>query len=108
MPDALPIPDDLIALQRALDAARAELEAWIAETEAARRQEYPDPEQSLERGIWPPDLQGRLADLRAVRAAASTAVWHHPTIVQALEDRCHWATDQALKDAARLAKSADV
>ncbi len=108
MPDALPIPDDLIALQRALDAARAELGAWIAETEAARRLEYPAPEQILERGIWPDDLRARLADLRAVRAAASTAVWHHPTIVQALEDRCHWATDEALKDAARRADPADV
>ena len=101
MPDALPIPNDLIALQRALDAARAELGAWIAETEAARRLEYPDPEQSLERGIWPPDLQTRLAELRAAQTRAFDAVRLHPTMQQALEDRCHQVTERALKDAAR-------
>ncbi len=101
MPDALPIPDDLIALQRALDAARTELGAWIAETEATRREEYPDAEQSLERGIWPDDLRARLAELRAAQTAALEAVRHHPTMQQALEDRCHWVTERALKDAAR-------
>ena len=74
MPDALPIPDDLIALQRALDAARTELGAWIAETEATQREEYPDAEQSLERGRWPANLQARLAELRAAQAAALDAV----------------------------------
>ncbi|MFC8447697.1 hypothetical protein [Kitasatospora sp. NPDC057223] len=101
MPDALPPPPDLIDLQRALDAARAELHGWLAETEAARRAEFPDPEQAVERGMWPDDLRARLADLRGKQAAAFDAVRLHPTMQQALADGCHPVTERALKDAAR-------
>lgn len=106
MPDALPIPDDLIALQRALDAARQDLAAYITATEVARRAEYPDPEQIVERGTWPADLRARLADLRAGQAAALTAVQQHPTMQQALEERCHYATELELKAAARASADA--
>jgi hypothetical protein len=49
MPDALPIPDDLITLQRALDAARAALFAYSGQLTLERRAMFPDPEQILER-----------------------------------------------------------
>jgi hypothetical protein len=101
MPDALPIPADLIDLQRALDAARAELHQFVAETEAARRAEYPDPEHVVERGSWPDDLRARLAELRAAQASAFDAVRTHPVMQQALDEGCHYATELALKAAAR-------
>jgi len=101
MPSALPIPPDLVDLQRHLDAARAELEAYVAEVEAARRAEYPDPAQIIERQTWPAEISERHLALRAAATAAATAVRHHPTMQQALEERCHPVTEQALKDAAR-------
>jgi len=101
MPSALPIPDDLVDLQRALDAARAELNAYVSETEAARRAEYPDPEQIIERQTWPADIRERHLALRAAATTAATAVRHHPTMQQALAEGCHPVTEQALKDAAR-------
>jgi hypothetical protein len=101
MPDALPPPDDLIALQRHLEAARAELAAYVAEAEAARRLEYPDPEQIVERQTWPAGLRDRHLALRAVVTDAATAVRHHPTMQQALAQGCHYATELALKAAAR-------
>ncbi|MCX5209835.1 hypothetical protein OG689_11115 [Kitasatospora sp. NBC_00240] len=101
MPDALPVPDDLIALQCVLDAARAELDVYVSETEAARRLEYPDPEQIVERQTWPAEISERHLALRAAAAAAATAVRQHPTMQQALAEGCHPVTEQALKDAAR-------
>jgi hypothetical protein len=101
MPDALPIPPDLIALQRALEAARAELDTYVATTEAARRLEYPDPEQIVERQTWPDDIRERHLALRAAAAEAAAAVRHHPTMQQALREGCHPVTEQALKDTAR-------
>ena len=56
---------------------------FVAEAKAARRAEYPDPEQSLECGMWPADLQARLSALRAAQAATFDAVRHHPTVQQA-------------------------
>lgn len=101
MPTALPLPDDLIDLQRALDAARAELDAYVADVEAARRAEFPNPEQIVERQTWPDAVRDRHLALRAVVADAAAAVRHHPTMQQALAEGCHPVTEQALKDAAR-------
>jgi hypothetical protein len=86
---------------RTLDAARAELHQFVAETEAARRAEYPDPEQVVERGSWPEDLRTRLAELRAAQTVAFDAVRLHPTMQQALAEGCHYVTELALKAAAR-------
>jgi hypothetical protein len=96
MPPALPIPADLLDLRRARDAAWAELNAYVAETEALRREQYPDPEQSGVRGIWEPEQRERLAQLRAARDVAVLAVRHHPTMVRALAEGCWAATDTAL------------
>ncbi|MFE2912804.1 hypothetical protein [Kitasatospora indigofera] len=104
MPDALPVPPDLVDLQRRLDAARAELDAYVEEVTAARRLEYPDPEQIVERQTWPAEISERHLALRAAVAAAATAVRQHPTMQQALAEGCHPVTEQALKDAARAAE----
>lgn len=101
MPDALPVPPDLVALQRALEAARTALDTYVAKVEASRRLEYPGDEQIVERQTWPPDVSERHLALRATAADAATAVRHHPTMRQALAEGCHPVTEQALKDAAR-------
>ncbi|OKI16649.1 hypothetical protein [Streptomyces sp. CB03911] len=106
MPDALPLPDDLITLQRALDAARAELDTYVEEVSAARRIEFPGEEQIVERQTWPANISDRHLALRAAVAAAATAVRQHPTMQQALAEGCHPVTEQALKDAARASTDA--
>ncbi|MCX5215638.1 hypothetical protein OG689_41525 [Kitasatospora sp. NBC_00240] len=96
MPDALPIPADLLDLRRARDAAWAELNQFVAEVEALRREQYPDPEQTDVRAMWEPEQRERLAELRAARDAAVLAVRRHPTMVRALAEGCWAATDEAL------------
>jgi hypothetical protein len=86
MPDALPLPADLIDLQRTLD--------------AARRAEFPDPGQIVERQTWPAELDERLDILRALEADAGRAVRQHPVMVAALRDG-YQQTERALQDAAR-------
>ncbi|WP_329501519.1 hypothetical protein [Kitasatospora herbaricolor] len=103
MPDALPIPADLLALRRARDAAWAELNTYVAEVEALRREQYPDPEQTDVRAMWEPEQRKRLAELRAARDAAVLAVRRHPTMVRALAEGCWAATDVALFRAAEPA-----
>ncbi|WP_329492930.1 hypothetical protein [Kitasatospora herbaricolor] len=107
MPDALPAPPDLVDLQRHLDAARAELDTYVSEVSAARRLEFPDDEQIVERQTWPPEISERHLALRAAVATvatAATAVRQHPTMQQALREGCPPVTKQALKDAARTAE----
>ncbi|GGV47614.1 hypothetical protein GCM10010495_76610 [Kitasatospora herbaricolor] len=96
MPDALPIPADLLDLRRARDGAWAELNAYVAQIEALRREQYPDPEQTDVRARWEPEQRERLTELRAARDAAVLAVRRHPTMVQALAEGCWAATDTAL------------
>ncbi len=98
---ALPIPADLIDLQRALDAARAELAAFIAKVEAARREQFPAPEQVVERQTWPEGQYARREELRAVAIAADDAVRTHPVMMCAMEEHRYEATEQALRAAAR-------
>ncbi|MFI6446600.1 hypothetical protein [Kitasatospora sp. NPDC050543] len=89
MPDALPIPDDLIALQRALEAARAELFEYSAQVTA----EYPG--QAL-----PEEQAARLNALREGERQAGAAMRQHPTMREALAGHCHHQTDMALRAAA--------
>ncbi|MFD7989361.1 hypothetical protein ACFV4M_39135 [Kitasatospora indigofera] len=96
MPTALPIPADLLDLRRARDAAWAELNQFVAEVEALRREQYPDPEQTDVRASWEPEQRERLVELRAARDAAVLAVRRHPTMVRALAEGCWAATDTAL------------
>jgi hypothetical protein len=100
MPDALPIPDDLITLQRALDGARRELFAYSDRVAAERRELFPDPEQILERQTLPDEQATRLNELREAERAAGEAVRRHPVMVQAREEQCHHQTETALRKAA--------
>ncbi|MFD0260887.1 hypothetical protein ACFXKJ_30490 [Kitasatospora indigofera] len=71
---------------------------------AARRLEFSDDEQIVERQSWPAEIGERHLALRAAVAVAATAVRQHPTMQQALALGCHPVTEQALKDAARAAE----
>ncbi len=102
MPEALDIPDDLIALERARVAAWDELITFSTRVAAERREQFPDPEQDTERRRWPPELADVLAGLRAAYYdVAATAVRHHPVMERALAERCHYATELALRAAAK-------
>ncbi|MDH6130353.1 hypothetical protein [Kitasatospora sp. GP82] len=100
MPEALPIPADLIDLQRALDSARGELYAYADTVTAERRAAFPDPEQIIERQTWTDEQNGRLAELREGERTAAQAVRTHPTMAQAAAEKCHHQTDMALRRAA--------
>ncbi|MFJ6775738.1 hypothetical protein ACIQOV_33095, partial [Kitasatospora sp. NPDC091257] len=55
MPDAIDVPDDLIALQLAARTAQRAVEEFTAEIAAEARTRFPAPEQWLERLCWPAD-----------------------------------------------------
>jgi hypothetical protein len=112
MPDALPIPDDLIALQHAYDSAHATVEAHVQRVTAERQERFPDPpgrdgqrvhdaDQAVLRAMWPEEESAELDRLRAVRDQALKAMNAHPTMVQALEERCWPGTQIARQTAAR-------
>ncbi|NUP24159.1 MAG: hypothetical protein HOZ81_50505 [Streptomyces sp.] len=101
MSDTITIPDDLIALQRAAEAVRAELDQYVATVSAERREQYPGPEQVVERQHWPDELNAELNRLRATWAAATEAVRHHPVMVAALAEGRWHGTLTALRAAAR-------
>ncbi|MFE2914792.1 hypothetical protein [Kitasatospora indigofera] len=96
MPLALPIPADLLDPRRARDAAWAELNAYVDQIEALRREQHPDPKQTDSRAGGEPEQRERLAELRAARDDAVVAVRRHPTMVRALAEGCWAATDTAL------------
>jgi hypothetical protein len=101
VPTALPIPPDLIELHRTTLAATATLGDYINEVEQRRRQQYPDPEQLAERRAWSKEENAELTRLREIRNEAAKTCRRHPTIVQALEERCWPQTWDALQDACR-------
>jgi hypothetical protein len=104
VPEALPIPADLVDLQRAVNAARDKLYDYVARVEAERREQFPAPEQIVERRTWPEEQIARADELREAERTAATAVWNHPTMVQALAERCYHQTDVALREAAAEAQ----
>lgn len=106
MPDALPLPDDLIELQRRRLAAWATLGDYTHEVETRRRAAYPLPEQVVERCTWTAEETARYDELRAVHDELMWQVRRHPTIVQALAERCWPQTWDALQVAARDAARA--
>jgi hypothetical protein len=101
VPDPLPIPDGLVHLQRRRIAAETAVAAYITEMEARRREEYPAPEQSLERGTWSADESAELARLRTARDRLGREVRQHPVMVQAREEGTFWPTWDALQGAVR-------
>lgn len=88
MPDALPIPPDLIQLQRAYDTADAEVNRFVAETDAGGEP-------------WTDEQNGELNRLRAVRLDAVRAMHRHPVMVQARAEGCSQQTEAARRAAAR-------
>jgi hypothetical protein len=103
VPEALPIPDGLVDLQRALNTARDELYSYVAQVEEERRAEFPGAEQVVERRTWPEEQNARADELREAERTAARAIRTHPTMVQALAERCYHQTDVALREAAASA-----
>jgi hypothetical protein len=104
VPEALPIPADLVDLQRTVTAARDELYEYIAQVEAERRAQFPEPTQIVERRTWPEGQIARADELREAERTAARAIRTHPTMVQALAERCYHQTDVALRKAATEAQ----
>ncbi|MEZ0066659.1 hypothetical protein ABIA32_002671 [Streptacidiphilus sp. MAP12-20] len=101
MADALPIPDDLVQLQRDLDAAGAALAEYSQRKTAEYRERYPEPEQYRERNAWTEEESAELARLRAAQLELVMTIHRHATTQQALAGRSAWQTEQARKKAAR-------
>jgi hypothetical protein len=101
VPDPLPIPADLAELQADRIAAETAVAEHIADVETRRREQYPDAEQSLQRGTWSEDEGAELERLRAERDQLGREVRQHPVMVQAREGGSFWPTWDALQEAAR-------
>jgi hypothetical protein len=100
------LPDDLIQLQRAIAAARAAVDEYAAEVSAARRAEFPDDEQIVERQTWTPEQDAELERLRAAFMAACRAKWDHPAVQQAEVEKTLRELDKKLITAARTQEPA--
>ncbi|MCC9307664.1 hypothetical protein LN042_11215 [Kitasatospora sp. RB6PN24] len=105
MPDALPIPDDLVQLQRDRIAAENALAEYVTAVETRRRAAYPEPEQVVHRVTWTDEESARYKQLRAARDDLMWQVRRHPTIARAFEERCWPQTWEALQAAARASSS---
>ncbi|WP_042400262.1 hypothetical protein [Streptacidiphilus carbonis] len=108
MPDALPIPDDLIQLQRAYDQATAELNEHVARVTAEQKERFPDPpgvihdaDQALLRATWSDEDNAMLDQLRAAQVAALAAMNQHPVMRQAMAEGQWPAIQEARQKAAR-------
>lgn len=111
MPDALPIPDDLIALQRAYDQAQAAVDRYVAEIDAGigladiadvdAIAHTPGPEEPPVRHDWTEEQNAELSRLREIRLAAVMELHRHPTMVQAREGGSSYQTELARQKAAR-------
>jgi hypothetical protein len=106
MADDLPIPDNLVQLQRDLDAASAVLATYTQAKTADYRERYPDPEQVLERARWTDEDQEESRRLRAAELALVMAIHRHPVTQQALAEGNGWPIEQARKKAARVQETA--
>ncbi|WP_042446486.1 hypothetical protein [Streptacidiphilus jiangxiensis] len=103
MADALPLPSDLIELQRALHAARQAVEDYGNKVAAERRELFPGEDQWRERAVWPEDGPERaeLTRLRAERDTFALQIRQHPVMQQALAEGCGKETQFALQKAGR-------
>jgi hypothetical protein len=80
MPD---FPDDLLQLQRNIDAARLAADTYAQAIADERRVQFPDDEQIVERQTWPAEQDAELNRLRAAYEAATRAKRAHPGFVVA-------------------------
>jgi hypothetical protein len=101
VPDALPLPPDLVQLQAERLAAEAALAEFTNRVERDRRERFPSPEQIVERRTWSTEENAEHGRLQVERDRLAAAVRQHPTIVQAHADRCWPQTWDALQSAAR-------
>ncbi|MEV0538152.1 hypothetical protein [Kitasatospora sp. NPDC050463] len=85
-------------MERTRTAGWQELLAYSDRVSAERREQFPDPEQIIERQTWPPEQSTALEELRAAYRAAPAAVRRHPVMARALEERCYYATELALRE----------
>lgn len=106
MADDLPIPDDLVQLQRDLDAAALALADYTQLKTAEYRERYPDAEQVVERARWTDDERAESQRLRAAELALVMAIHRHPVTQQALAEGQGWPVEKARKKAAREAPAA--
>ena len=101
MADELPIPDDLVQLQRDLDAAAQALADYTQLKTHEYRERYPEPEQVAERARWTDEEQAEQQRLRDAQLALVMAIHRHPVTQQALAEGQGWPVEQARKKAAR-------
>jgi len=90
MPD---FPEDLLQLQREIDAARIAADTYAETVATERRALFPDGEQIVERQTWSAEQDAEMDRLRAAYLAAARAKWAHPAYVP--------AEDFELREAAR-------
>jgi hypothetical protein len=88
MPDALPVPDDLVQLQRDYDTADTEVNRFVTQVDATGEP-------------WTDEQNGELDRLRAIRLDAVRAMHRHPTMVQARAEGCSQQTEAARRATAR-------
>jgi hypothetical protein len=103
--DALPLPQDLINLQRDLYTAQEAVEDYGNQVAARRHALFPAEDQWRERAVWPEDGPERaeLAQLRAERDALMLQIRHHQVMEQARAEGCAKETHFALQKAGREA-----
>lgn len=102
MPDDVPPPDDLVALELERRQAYRELLTFSESTAAQRLREFPGPDQWFERQQWPAELGARLEKLRDAERDAALAVHRHPAIAEALAEHRYRQLREALQQAADL------
>lgn len=90
MPD---FPEDLLQLQRNIDAARLAADTYAETVADERRALFPDHEQIVERQTWPAEQDTEMNRLRDAYMAAARAKWDHPAYVR--------TEDFALREAAK-------
>jgi len=97
----MPLPDDLIVLQRAARAAELAVAEYCNAVQGRRRIEFPD--DVVARCTWSDEETEDLDRLREAHIGAALAVRAHPIWEQArtAAEPCHAQTWQALKDAVR-------
>ncbi len=97
---ALALPDDLIALQRAVLAADRALGDYALAVRDRRRTAFPGPGQAVERCTWEPGEQARFDQLWEAYGRAGEAVREHPVLVRARILRIDARVLRALREAA--------
>lgn len=97
---ALALPDDLIALQRAVLTADRALGDHALAVRDRRQAAFPHPEQAVERCTWAAGEQAEFDHLWEAYVRAGDAVRNHPVLVRARILRVEPSVLSALREAA--------